>query len=88
MGDVAAYVAAAATTELAELDAAANGTRNETLNRVSFSLASFVKAGALPEEWARMKLEAAAGELGLSVYEARRTIDSAFKAAEPRNLPG
>ena len=62
------------------------GTRNDALNRASFSLAGFVKAGALPEDWTRGQLEARAVDLGLSIIEARGTIDSAFNAAQPRDL--
>ena len=86
-GDVSAYVASAAAAELSELERAGEGTRNECLNRVAFNLGQFVKAGALPEEWARGQLEARAAAIGLSTIEARRTIDSAFKAAQPRELP-
>ena len=81
------YVASAAASELRELSTAQEGTRNDTLNRAAFNLAQFVKAGALPEDWTRGQLEAHAVDAGLSVIEARRTIDSAFHAAQPRSLP-
>ena len=86
-GDVAAYVATAAASELAALEAAREGTRNHALNTAAFNLAQFVKAGALPEDWARSQLEARAIQIGLSATEARRTIASAFAAARPRELP-
>ncbi len=86
-GDTDRYVASAAAAELAELEGAPEGTRNDALNRASFSLAGFVKANLLPEDWARGQLEARAVNLGLSVIEARGTIDSAFNAAHPRELP-
>ena len=86
-GDVESYVAKAAASELAELERAPEGTRNDALNRAAFNLAQFVKAGALPEDWARAQLEARAVAIGLAIAEARRTIDSAFKAAQPRSLP-
>ena len=85
--DIENYVASAAASELAALSAAQAGTRNDALNRAAFNLAQFVKAGALPEDWARGQLEAHAVGAGLSVLEARRTIESAFHAAEPRSLP-
>ena len=85
--DIENYVAAAAASELRELVAAQEGTRNDALNRATFNLAGFVKAGALPEDWARAQLEAHAVGAGLSIVEARRTIDSAFHAAQPRSLP-
>ncbi len=85
--DIENYVASATASELAALSAAQDGTRNDTLNRAAFNLAQFVKADALPEDWARGQLEAYAVGAGLSVIEARRTIDSAFRAAQPRSLP-
>ena len=85
--NIESYVASAAASELAELSAAQEGTRNDALNRAAFNLAQLVKAGALPEDWARGQLEARAVGAGLSVLEARGTIDSAFRAAEPRSLP-
>ncbi len=81
------YVASAVASELRELSAAQEGTRNDALNRASFNLAQFVKAGVLPEDWARGQLEGHAIGAGLSVIEARRTINSAFRAAQPRSLP-
>ncbi len=85
--DIEQYVASAAVSELRELASAQAGTRNDALNRASFNLAQFVKAGALPEDWTRGQLEAHAVGAGLSIIEAKRTIDSAFRAAEPRSLP-
>ncbi len=85
--DIENYVASAAASELRELSAAQDGTRNDALNRAAFNLAGFVKAGALPEDWTRGQLEAHAVGAGLSIVEARRTIESAFRAAEPRSLP-
>ena len=85
--DIENYVASAAASELAALSASPDGTRNDALNRAAFNLAQFVKAGALPEDWARGQLEVHAVGAGLSVIEARGTIDSAFRAAEPRSLP-
>ncbi len=85
--DIENYVASAAASELSGLSAAQEGTRNDALNRAAFNLAQFVKAGALPEDWTRGQLEAHAVGAGLSIVEARRTIESAFRAAEPRSLP-
>ena len=86
-GDVEAYVAAAVASELTELDRAPCGARNDALNRASYSLAGFVLAGALPEDWARSQLETRAVGLGLSIIEARGTISSGFNAAQARELP-
>lgn len=85
--DIENYVASAAASELRELSGAQAGTRNDVLNRASYNLAQLVKAGALPEDWTRGQLEAHAIGAGLSLVEARRTIDSAFGAAQPRSLP-
>ena len=85
--DIERYVASAAAAELAELECAPEGTRNEALNRAAYALAQFVRAGALPEDWTREQLEARAVGIGLPAVEARHTINSAFKAAQPRSLP-
>ncbi len=85
--DIENYVASAAASELRELSAAQDATRNDPLNRVAFNQAGFVKAGDLPEDWTRGQLEAHAVGAGLSIVEDRRTIESAFRAAEPRSLP-
>ncbi|MCZ6885363.1 MAG: bifunctional DNA primase/polymerase [Alphaproteobacteria bacterium] len=86
-GDVGCYVATAAASELTELENAAKGTRNDALNRAAFNLAQFVKAGALPAGWVQEQLETRAIGLGLPVIEARGTINSAFRAAQARDLP-
>ena len=44
-GNIEKYVATAVASELAELSAAQEGTRNDALNRAAFNLAQFVKAG-------------------------------------------
>jgi len=80
------YVAAAAVSELAELERATEGRRNDALNRAAFNIAGFVLAGTLPDGWARRQLEARAVGLGLPAVEAQRTIESAFAAAQPRVL--
>jgi hypothetical protein len=60
-------------------------------SRLSFTAASSsVTAGPVSimrDEWARAELESRAVAAGLSLLEARRTIESAFKAAKPRDLP-
>ena len=86
-GDVGCYVATAAASELTELENAAKGTRNDALNRAAFTLAQFVKAGALPAGWVQEQLETRAIGLGLPAIEARGTINSAFRAAQARDLP-
>ena len=86
-GDISAYVGTAVAAELRELGRAGEGTRNESLNRAAFNVAQFCHAGALPEDWARQQLERVALAIGLPAFEARGTIDSAFKAAPARELP-
>ncbi len=81
------YCAAAITAELKLLAEAGQGQRNDQLNRSAFAVAEIVAAGVVPEDWARAELEGRAVQIGLPVHETRRTIDSAFKAARPRELP-
>ena len=87
--DVDRYCAAAITDELRRLAEAGQGQRNDQLNQSAFALAQFVAADVVPEIWARSILEDTAREIGLSVIEARRTINSAFKVGMliPRILP-
>ena len=86
-GDVDRYCAAAITSELKLLAEAGQGRRNDQLNRSAFAVGQFVAAGIVPEDWARGELEGCAVQIGLPVVEARRTIDSAFRSASPRELP-
>lgn len=85
--DTERYVAAAITSELNRLAETAAGQRNDQLNRSAFAIGGFVRAGLAPEDWARKELEARALAIGLPAIEASRTINSAFKAAQPRSLP-
>ncbi len=85
--DTERYVAAAITSELQQLQEAEEGTRNDQLNRSAFAIAGFAHAGAVPDDWARGELEKRAVGIGLATQQARRTIDSAFKAARARELP-
>jgi hypothetical protein len=86
-GDFDKYVAAAITDELKQLARAEAGARNDQLNRSAFSIGGFVRVGAVPEDWARDVLESRAVSIGLSARESRRTIESAFSAAQPREVP-
>ncbi len=81
------YIAAAINDELRQLGQAREGARNDQLNKAAFAIARFVRAGAVPEDWARASLENSAVSIGLSVPESRRTIVSAFAAAQPRKAP-
>jgi hypothetical protein len=85
-GDIDCYCAAAIADELRRLGQAGEGRRNDQLNRSAFAIAGFVLAGVVPEDWARATLEQHADAVDLPLPEARRTIESAFKAAKPREL--
>jgi hypothetical protein len=85
--DVSRYVGAAVAEEMLRLSQAGNGTRNHALNLAAYKIAGFVLADLLSEDWARSELEGRAVALGLPLIEARRTIDSAFRAATPREVP-
>lgn len=85
-GGFDSYIAGAIRDELAQLARARDGTRNHQLNRTAFAVGQFVKAGAVPEDWAVQKLEAIAGDIGLPQVETQRTIASAFQAAPARDL--
>ena len=85
--DIERYVATAIASELNQLAGTAEGERNDQLNRSAFAIGGFVLAGWVPEEWARSELETRAVQIGLPVVEARATIASAFRTAQPRELP-
>lgn len=60
---------------------AAQGTRNDTLNRASFYLFHLVREGKLAEGEVRETLEAAAIRAGLERRETAATIQSAYRGA-------
>ncbi|WP_051609218.1 bifunctional DNA primase/polymerase [Fodinicurvata fenggangensis] len=80
------YVAAAVKNELETVERAREGTRNDRLNAAAFSLGQFIAAGWIPDDWARHRLEERAVIAGLTLTEARQTIDSGIRAgrANPR----
>jgi len=88
-GDLHPYVEAAVAGDLAELSAASEGTRNDTLNAVSFNLGKWVGGGELSEAEARDALKRGAAACGLDEREAEKTIDSGLPAGmrEPRIVP-
>lgn len=79
------YLAAAVSGECERVRTAANGTRNDVLNRAAFSLGSLTGAG-LGQADATAQLLAAALDAGLSEGESQATIRSglAAGAAHPR----
>jgi hypothetical protein len=88
-GEAGAYAAKALQAECALVAGAANGTRNDTLNRAAFNLAQLVAAGHLFEDDLRQVLATAALATGLDAREIQATIDSGFKAGalQPRAVP-
>jgi hypothetical protein len=67
---------------------AAEGTRNDTLNRAAFSLGQLVAAGMLPAAAVSTALADVASSAGLPPDETRRTIRSGMTAGlrNPRQL--
>lgn len=74
------YVDAAYRDEVRRVEAAPQGSRNETLNRAAFALGRFTESGTLREEEVVDRLLLAAAEAGLGADEARRTIRSGMDA--------
>jgi hypothetical protein len=87
--DAEPYALAALNAEVERVATAANGSRNHTLNRATFSLAQLVAGGALTEATVREHLEAAAHTCGLDATEITATIDSGFRGGlqHPRGVP-
>jgi hypothetical protein len=83
------YAAKALDDECARVCNAAEGTRNDTLNRAAFSLGTLVGAHALEEEQVRAALYAAAMAAGLEDAETHATIRSGLTSGikSPRQLP-
>lgn len=72
--------------ELAALALAPEGKRNHQLNASAFSLFQLVKAGALDSDETWSNLSDVGYRVGLSAKEVGRTLQSAWKSAEPRVL--
>jgi hypothetical protein len=85
----APYAAAALDRELDAVARAAEGQRNDQLNRSSFALGQLVAGGALDRTDVEALLEATASAIGLAEREARATIKSGLNAGahEPRGVP-
>lgn len=83
------YGRAALDAEVNRVTAAANGTRNHTLNRAAFALGQLVAGGELEEAAVVRELTAAAELVGLTKVETERTIRSGLSAgkADPRVAP-
>jgi hypothetical protein len=89
-GTTTAYGAAALRAELVRLARVVEGSRNHELNRAAFAAGQLAAAGHLNGDDAVGNLIDAALTIGLGQLEARRTVDSGFKAGlrEPRALTG
>lgn len=83
------YALAALDSELERLRNAANGTRNDTLNRAGYSLSQLVAAGHLKEADVRDALRATALDTGLDEHEVDATLRSSLGAGaqQPRAVP-
>lgn len=82
------YAEAALAAETTAMREAPKGTRNDTLNRCSFSLGTLGGAGILDEETAFAALREAAMAAGLSEVEIYRTFRSGWREGlkKPRNV--
>lgn len=87
-GDGAAYATAALRNEAETVAGAANGTRNDVLNRSTFNLAQLVAAGHLTEDTVRDTLTHAARAAGLPDGEITSTINSGLRGGtkHPREV--
>ncbi|MET4221852.1 hypothetical protein ABIB00_007088 [Bradyrhizobium sp. LB14.3] len=87
------YVDAAVLAELAALSGAAAGSRGTLLNRVSFTLGTFIGAGALDRSEAEHGLLAAAQGCGLIAVDGERPVRATIRrgldagSRHPRALP-
>ena len=71
---------------IAAIATAAEGTRNDTLNRDAHGLFGFVKAGRLDQAAVVAALENAARGVGLAEAEIKATLKSTWEAATPRHV--
>jgi predicted P-loop ATPase len=83
------YAAAAFDGEVAAVQSAREGTRNQTLNNAALKLGSLVAAGLLTKALVRSALTSAALAAGLRLPEITATINSGLAAgmARPRQIP-
>jgi putative DNA primase/helicase len=68
--------------EVARLNEAAKGNRNNALNKAAYTVSGLVAKGLLSEDIAKEKLIEAADELGLARKEAQTTIASGFRSGK------
>jgi hypothetical protein len=80
-------VAGAIRAELAELAAAREGTRNETLAPVACAVFEFVKGGHADKDAAWNELERIALVIGLEPAEIKTTLTHQWEKVGPRDVP-
>lgn len=83
------YVQTAVRGEAAKVASAAEGNRNDVLNKAAFSLGTLVGGGALSREAVEAALLPAGLQCGLGEREVRRTIASGLESGieSPRQVP-
>lgn len=88
-GDGTPYGLAALESEIDLLARAAEGSRNDQLNRSAFALGQLIAGGELAEGPARAALEQIGSHIGLDEREVRATIESGLRGGqlEPRRRP-
>lgn len=82
-----AYVKTALDDELAELAAAVEGYRNDTLHRVACNVFEFVKSGHVDQSAAVAELTRVSAAIGLPDSEIQTTLRSAWNRVGPRVVP-
>ncbi len=83
-GDISRDATGAIRNELGRLADAAEGTRNDELNRVAYRLGSLVGAGIIDRGWVEDALLAQGVRIGLTERECVATIRSGLNAGELR----
>ncbi len=84
-----AYARSALEREVARVEAARTGTRNDTLNRAAYNLGTLIGVGLLDQAQVETELTRAALAVGLDARETASTVRSGLTAgiAHPRTLP-
>jgi hypothetical protein len=82
------YALTALENECENVESCTQGSRNHQLNKSAFALGQFIGAGVLSESEVSDQLENAALSCGLSITEAKATIQSGVRSGklEPRDL--
>lgn len=86
VGNLSSYAEAAFDREIEKLSAAQEGFRNQQLFDSACNLFEFVKAGMLPEAPVVNALESAALATGLGATEVTKSLQSAYRKVQPRQV--